>query len=706
MDRALIGLLAVAAAGAVWALEPANVLCEWQATPSAMADPCPEFYWEAPGQTAYQVQVAGSAEGLGAPDLWDSGRVKTNLPIAEYEGRPLESGRTYFWRLRVWDADGRAGQWSPVRQFTTKFGPLPGRLAHIRTFLNFGSRPETIAKLYDLSFRKEVKDHNPRVRAVNYSLLATMVIPSDKAKRLAEFCVQQGLTKEGILEDMFLHFREDHNVTLHVGAERAGNPRETRRCPGWDPANDRNGDGIVDDREAKNLVNPQATGRRKQDCRVPIYFWGPPRDDFVMYVGHPEYQRYLAQVYVQDRLEGFDGLFIDTTPAHIPGPGGGGEILEYPTEQRSQWLRDMQVMLAKVKIAIGDKLLSANGWHAKPFVIDGTEWENWLNIAAPLSRVEPRLKAVADLDRRGAFQMVQYNPVYDPEFGEFGVKADVPVEQDRMYGLGLYYLVHGNYTYFGIGQHPYRKSEQKWFPAIERDIGRPTGPYKVWAESGETLPTAGNLLKNGGFEQADADGNPADWVAAEPVAIDPQVKRGGRSSVRVDAADPTINNINKQYVTLKPNTFYTLSGWIRTENLAGGQGAQIYPYEFEGAQGGGINIVVHGTTDWKLYSTVFKTGEDPEGRINFRVYQSTGRAWFDDLSLVEGAYYAWKVLGREFTRGLVLVKPTPGGGDYGEQTESVHDLGGTYRRLKMDGTLGPPITRVRLRHGEAAILVK
>ncbi|MFQ6097294.1 MAG: putative glycoside hydrolase [Armatimonadota bacterium] len=683
------------------------LLCEWQPNPTAVWDRCPEFSWQAPEQSAFRLAVAPTREALERDEdlTWNSGKVDSSLPIVEYAGPPLADKTTYYWRVTIWDEDGRKGPPSPVQQFTTSFRPLPRRLPHIRTFLNFGSDPATIAQRYDLTFRADAKRVRPDILTVNYSLLATMVIPSDKADSLARFCVERGLTEEGVLEDMFVHFREDHKVTLHVGAERPENPRETRTCPGWDPRNDRNGDGRLDDAEFAQRANPRASARRMQDARVPIYYWGPPRDDFVMNVGHPLYQQFLAQVYVPARARGFDGLFIDTTPPDVPGPGGSGDILEYPRRGRDAdaWLRDMQVMLGKIKTALGERLLLANGWNARPFVIDGTEWENWLNIGHSLSRVESRLAACADLQRRGKLQLIQYNPIFDEKATPFGVKVDVPKERDRLYGLALYYLIAGDHTYFGIGQHPYRRSEQMWFDAIAYDIGEPKGDYYVFAEGTDDLPQ-GNLLENGDFEALpNADGTPSGWTAAPPVELVADEKHGGDSCVKIASDSPAINNINKQYVRLKPDTAYTLCAWIKTRDVTG-NGAQVYPYEFEGATGGGIAIAVTGTTDWTFYSQVFKTGADAEGRINYRIFGGTGTAWFDDIRLIEGAHGNWKVLARDYDRALVLVKPPLGVG-YGDDTATTLRLPRPLRLLNMDATLAPPQSDLRLRDGEAAILV-
>jgi hypothetical protein len=115
-------------------------------------------------------------------------------------------------------------------------------------------------------------------------------------------------------------------------------------------------------------------------------------------------------------------------------------------------------------------------------------------------------------------------------------------------------------------------------------------------------------------------------------------------------------------------------------------------------------ITTGGTHAWQFYSYVFKTGKDTKGRINFRIYGGAGAAWFDEISLVKGAFFELKVLGREFDKALVLVRPPVG--PYGDITGQSLKLPATMRHLRMDGTLGEPSDAVALRGGEAAILIK
>ena len=62
-------------------------------------------------QTAYEVVVDG---------LWDSGRVESDQSIQiEYGGKELAPATRYTWKVRVWDAEGNASDWSKPATFST-----------------------------------------------------------------------------------------------------------------------------------------------------------------------------------------------------------------------------------------------------------------------------------------------------------------------------------------------------------------------------------------------------------------------------------------------------------------------------------------------------------------------------------------------------------------------------------------------------------
>lgn len=77
----------------------------------------------------------------------------------------------------------------------------------------------------------------------------------------------------------------------------------------------------------------------------------------------------------------------------------------------------------------------------------------------------------------------------------------------------------------------------------------------------------------------------------------------------------------------------------------------------------------------------------------------------------QNASLSYKVLARTYENALVLFKPRSyglgkGGGTNDDATATTHALGGNFRLLRSDGTLGGIITSIALRNGEGATLIK
>jgi hypothetical protein len=87
-------------------------------------------------------------------------------------------------------------------------------------------------------------------------------------------------------------------------------------------------------------------------------------------------------------------------------------------------------------------------------------------------------------------------------------------------------------------------------------------------------------------------------------------------------------------------------------------------------------------------------------------------SWFSFATGLDPANrnLTYHVYGRRFGQALVLYKPlsyaSGVSGTLADTTATTHTLGGTYYPLHADGTLGPAVTRITLRNGEGAILIK
>lgn len=98
-----------------------DLRCEYLTNPLGIDFQSPRLSWvmksESRGaaQTAYKIIAASDEKLLQSekPDLWDSGKVDSDNSIQiEYEGKPLKTGMKVFWKVQVWDENGKALPWS------------------------------------------------------------------------------------------------------------------------------------------------------------------------------------------------------------------------------------------------------------------------------------------------------------------------------------------------------------------------------------------------------------------------------------------------------------------------------------------------------------------------------------------------------------------------------------------------------------------
>ena|ERR1700679_1469397 len=107
------------------ALTPANLQCEYRVNPLGIDAWPPRLTWQVQSverdqrQTAYEIIVASDEKSLGQNigDLWDSGKIPGDQTInVEYAGQTLSSREVCFWKVKVWDQQDTASDWSaPAR---------------------------------------------------------------------------------------------------------------------------------------------------------------------------------------------------------------------------------------------------------------------------------------------------------------------------------------------------------------------------------------------------------------------------------------------------------------------------------------------------------------------------------------------------------------------------------------------------------------
>jgi len=120
----LFGLLFIHNCLASGKITPATLQCEYMDNPTVVGAISPRLSWinEATSvndrgvtQQAYRIVVSTSKEKLLKEDYdaWDSGkRISSESYLIDYKGAQLQSGKDYWWRVMVWDNEGKASAWS------------------------------------------------------------------------------------------------------------------------------------------------------------------------------------------------------------------------------------------------------------------------------------------------------------------------------------------------------------------------------------------------------------------------------------------------------------------------------------------------------------------------------------------------------------------------------------------------------------------
>ena len=105
-----------------------DLRCEYRVDPLGIDTDAPRLSWRlvdpagrrGQRQTAYRILVASTPARLAAEkgDAWDSGRVRSDQSLnIPYAGLKLRSSSICFWKVMVWDRDGKPSLWSAPARF-------------------------------------------------------------------------------------------------------------------------------------------------------------------------------------------------------------------------------------------------------------------------------------------------------------------------------------------------------------------------------------------------------------------------------------------------------------------------------------------------------------------------------------------------------------------------------------------------------------
>ena len=195
---------------------PTGLMCELMSHPerTTIFDPQPEFSWIVPlerrgsKQTAYQIIVDCYPGSSAEKDevVWDSGKVESEQSVAvEYKGKPLASQRSYQWKVRTWNENGKPSVWSRSQRFCT---------GTLRTGKDTGS------------------DFESRRTTPWYPLVQTEVAPVKVVKKgPGHWFVDFGRAAYGTIKLNSVISDNDGQITLHLG-ERPGPDNTVDRDPG------------------------------------------------------------------------------------------------------------------------------------------------------------------------------------------------------------------------------------------------------------------------------------------------------------------------------------------------------------------------------------------------------------------------------------------------------------------------------------------
>jgi hypothetical protein len=139
-------------------------------------------------------------------------------------------------------------------------------------------------------------------------------------------------------------------------------------------------------------------------------------------------------------------------------------------------------------------------------------------------------------------------------------------------------------------------------------------------------------------ESFDGSSLPSEWQTVGYASHDPQAGYSG-ASVRFDLTAQDWGGIlRRDHLNLRPNTYYRMTWWCRTQNVTGSISASLEAFDVDANRTRIINFESDnqgGTQSWTYHEVIFITEtNEVSGNILFRQFDE-GQSWIDQVEFYE-----------------------------------------------------------------------
>ncbi len=314
-------------------------------------------------------------------------------------------------------------------------------------------------------FVADLKTINPGLENYIYSLWDHVIIGSDNQIWMENWCAENNIDPE----ELYLHYAEETRVTING---------ETWTIPGWDTHPNAESRVVFfryhDYKHVFNLANEnlQACLAARDIARLQELLESPN--------GNPPAQN--------------DGVHVDECPLqpwwHTPEPGYSGNIRELDgnyEEERAQFYADALLLIPYVQQALASEgfktIFNTAGWYhtdharAQTALVDGVLLEYFVCPISPYpyseSGGQSKLDFIKDFTTpNGKLAFITNNS---------GIRNEIITkDDDYMFTLAFYYLVHSPYTVMVWNPDAYSNIDDAWREATRYDVGEPQDDYYLF----------------------------------------------------------------------------------------------------------------------------------------------------------------------------------------------------------------------------------